>query len=279
QSTLSLGMMPCRQTAAAVTLTGARSGLGLLRTALAPGQAGPVWRAPPPEPLGRRIDLLRIGCLLLPARPVARREFRHGVAPVRAYVGANHQDHARPVASSHERVLRPGRRVEEVPGSKASLPALDEQPALAPENEERLLIRLGVIDAALARLEDSHVDPELREFHRRVAVLVREPARRAPRLRGEPLGIAHVDDEPALGDGGEPGASVLKPRFGQEPDSRSPSDTSLTCASVLSPDVVLVAPDGAALLEIGPQSAQAPGAAPSAVPSGRPRISADERGL
>src|SRR5215204_5902445 len=54
----------------------------------------------------------------------------------------------------------------------------------------------------------------------------------SPRLRSEPLGIAHVDDEPALGDGGEPGASVFKPRFGQEPDSRSPSDTPLTCASV-----------------------------------------------
>ena len=63
-----------------------------------------------------------------------------------------------------------GRRVEEVPGSKASLLALDEQPALASENEERLLIRLGVIEAALARLEHGHVDPELREFHRRVAV-------------------------------------------------------------------------------------------------------------
>ena len=167
-----------------------------------------------------------------PRSPRSAPRAPNGVARFRAYVCANHQDHARPVASSHERVLRPGRRVEEVPGSKASLLALDEQPALAAENEERLLIRLGVIDAALARLEDGHVDPELREFHRRVAVLVREPARRAPRLRSEPLGIAHVDDEPALGDGGEPGASVLKPRFGQEPDSRSPSDTSLTCASV-----------------------------------------------
>src|SRR4029450_2463328 len=205
---------------------------GFPRTGLAPGQAGPVWRPPSPEPLGRRIDLLRIGCLLLHARPVARREFRDRVAPFRTYMGADHQDRARPAASSHERVLRPGRRVEEVPGSKASILALDEQPALAFENEESLLIRLRVIDGALARLEDGHVDPELRKFHRRVAVLVREPARRAPRLRSEPLGIAHVDDEPALGDGGEPGASVLKPRFGQEPDYRSPSDRSLTCASV-----------------------------------------------
>jgi hypothetical protein len=56
---------------------------GLLRTALAPGQAEPVWRPPSPEPLGRRKDLLRIGCLLLHARPVARREFRDRVAPFR----------------------------------------------------------------------------------------------------------------------------------------------------------------------------------------------------
>jgi len=150
---------------------------GLLRTALAhlaPGQAGPGWRPSSPEPLGRRIDLLRIGCLLLHARPVARRKFRDRVAPFRAYVGADHQDCARPVARSHERVHRPGGRVEEVPGSKATILALDEQPALASENDERLLIRLGVIDAALARLEHGHVDPELRKFHRRVAVLVRD---------------------------------------------------------------------------------------------------------
>ena len=122
--------------------------------------------------------------------------------------------------------------MEEVPGSEESLLALDEQPALAFENEERLLIRLGVIDAALARLENRDVDPDLRELDRRIAVLALEPARPAPRLRSEPLGIAHVDDEPALGDGGEPGASVLKPRFAQEPDFRSPSAPSLTWASL-----------------------------------------------
>ena len=38
-----------------------------------------------------------------------------------AYVGADHQDDARPVACSDERVLRPGRRVKEVPGSEATL--------------------------------------------------------------------------------------------------------------------------------------------------------------
>ena len=74
-------------------------------------------------------------------------------------------------------------------------------------------LRLGVVDAALAGLEDPQVDPELRELDRRLAVLVGEPTRRTPRLGREPLGIAHVDDEPTLRHRGKPGASVLKPRF------------------------------------------------------------------
>src|SRR5436305_14553430 len=103
--------------------------------------------------------------------------------------------------------------MEEVPGSDESLLALDEQPALTGQDEEGLLIRLGVVNAALPGLEDGYIDPELRELDRRLAVLVGEPTRRAPRLRREPLGIAHVDNEPTLSDGGKPGASVLKPCF------------------------------------------------------------------
>src|SRR6266513_2647382 len=122
--------------------------------------------------------------------------------------------------------------MEEVPGSEESLLALDEQPALTGQNEEVLLIRLGVVDAAVAGLEDGHIDPELRELDRRLAVLVGEPTRSASRLRREPLGIAHVDDKPPLRDGGKPGASVLKPRFVHEAESRSPSDGCLVCASV-----------------------------------------------
>src|SRR5436190_6943815 len=122
--------------------------------------------------------------------------------------------------------------MEEVPGSEESLLALDEQPALTGQNEESLLIRLGVVNAALAGLEDGHIDPDLRELDRRFAVLVGEPTRRAPRLRREPLGIAHVDDEPTLRDGGKSGASVLKPRFVHAADSRSPSDGCLACPSV-----------------------------------------------
>ena len=66
------------------------------------------------------------------------------------------------------------------PGSKPSLLALDKQPALRAQNEERLLIHLGMIDAALTSFEDGYVDPELRELDRRLRVLVREPARGAP---------------------------------------------------------------------------------------------------
>src|SRR5436190_17037401 len=126
--------------------------------------------------------------------------------------------------------------MEEVPSSEESLLALDEQPALTGQNEEGLLIRLGVVDAALAGLEDGHIDPELRELDRRLAVLVGEPTRRTPRLRREPLGITHVDDKPTLRDGGKPGASVLKPRFVHAADSRSPSDGCLAWASVLTLD-------------------------------------------
>src|SRR3954468_15406384 len=106
--------------------------------------------------------------------------------------------------------------MEEVPGSEESFLALHEQPALTGQNEKRLLIRLGVIDADLTGLEDGQIDPELRELDRTFAVLVGEPTRRAPRLRREPFGISHVDDEPTLRDGGKPGASVLKPRFAHE---------------------------------------------------------------
>src|SRR6476646_6082223 len=123
--------------------------------------------------------------------------------------------------------------MEEVPGSEESLLALDEQPALTGQNEEVLLIRLGVVDAALAGLQDGHIDPQLRELDRRLAVLVGEPTRSAPRLRREPLGIAHVDDEPPLRDGGKPGASVLKPRFVHEAESRSPGDGCLGMPTLL----------------------------------------------
>jgi len=115
--------------------------------------------------------------------------------------------------------------VEEVPGPEASLLALDEQPALAGQNEERLLIRLGVIEAALARFEYRDVDPELRELERRIAVFALEPARCSATVREPLFGIAHVGDEPAIRDGGKPGTRVLESCFRHEPDSGSPSES------------------------------------------------------
>src|SRR5205823_2881769 len=111
----------------------------LPRTALAPGKAFPVRWPLSPKPFGGRIDLLRIGCLLRHTCAVARCEVRHRIPHFRAYVGANHQNHTRTVATSHEGVRRPRRRMEEVPGSQESLLAFDEQPALTGQDEERLL--------------------------------------------------------------------------------------------------------------------------------------------
>jgi hypothetical protein len=75
-----------------------------------------------------------------------------------------HQDHARPVAGAHEDMFGPGGTVEEVPRPEEPLLTLDEQPALPEQHEERLLLRLGVVEGVrLARLQDAEVDTELRE--------------------------------------------------------------------------------------------------------------------
>jgi hypothetical protein len=111
-------------------------------------------------------------------------------------------------------VLGPPGSVEEVPGPQAPLLVLDDQRTLAGEDEKRLLVLLGVVETGLPGLEDREVDPELGKLDRRVPVLVLEGAPRAPPFREPPLGVPHVDDEPALGDGREPRSGVLEPCFG-----------------------------------------------------------------
>ena len=49
--------------------------------------------------------------------------------------------------------------MEEVPWPEAALLALDEQPALPRQDEERLLIRFGVVEAVLAGLQDVTLIP------------------------------------------------------------------------------------------------------------------------
>src|SRR6185437_3513781 len=88
-----------------------------------------------------------------------------GPAPVAART--EHEDHARVVACPDEDVRRARRAMEEVPGAEMAFLALDDEVALARQHEERLLVRLGVVEAArLAGLEDGEVDADLREATR-----------------------------------------------------------------------------------------------------------------
>ena len=97
--------------------------------------------------------------------------------------------------------------VEEVPLPKESLLALDEQPALPGQDEERLLCGLGVVETVrLARLQDVEPDGELRDLD----LPALERALRAGRahpvvvcLGRQPLGVPHVHDEPAVAGGCE----------------------------------------------------------------------------
>src|ERR1044072_5254232 len=176
----------------------------LIARKLCPRQPRPTRRPLSPEPLDRRVGAPPVGGCLRHARAVARRRLRHRVVHLRARARAGHQDHARPVARTHEGVLGPRGGVEEVPRPEAPLLALDDQRALAREHQERLLVHLGVVEARLSGFQHGEVDPQLGKLDRRVAVLVLEGAPRAPRLGRPPLGVAHVDDEPALGDRRKP---------------------------------------------------------------------------
>ena len=106
----------------------------------------------------RRARLGRGGCAMSSGGLGKRIEDR---ALVRARAG--HEDHARP-GRPDEDVARAGRTVDEVPGAKVPFLLLDDEEALAGENEEILLLGLGVIQAArLPRLEDVEAEAELRE--------------------------------------------------------------------------------------------------------------------
>src|SRR5262249_53446728 len=104
----------------------------------------------------RRRVLLDTGAV--PKRDlVARIEDRAAAGP-----RADHQDHARFVARADERVRRVRRAVEEVPRAQAPFLSFDDQEALAPQDEEILLIRLTVVERArLARLGDLQLEGEL----------------------------------------------------------------------------------------------------------------------
>src|SRR5436309_11543498 len=126
-----------------------------------------------------------------------------------------HQDHARPVAGAQEDVVGPGGTVKEVPRTEEPLLTLDEEPTLPAQHEERLLLRLGVVEAVrLARRQDVEPYAELRERE----LLALERALRAGRLlsavlRRQPLGVPYVHDEPAVAGGCEARAGVVERRL------------------------------------------------------------------
>ena len=124
---------------------------------------------------------------------------------------AGHEEDARPVAGADEDVLGPVRAVEEIPRTERPLLTLDQQEALAMQDEEALLCLLPVVEpVGLSGLEDAEPHAEVGEL--RVGRL--EHAARAEDVVREPRRVARVDDEPAVGRRRQPGSVVRQPRFG-----------------------------------------------------------------
>src|SRR5207247_10263558 len=99
------------------------------------------------------------------ARAAPRPQCRDAIADVRVPPPrAGHQDHARLVTGADEDVLRPGRTVKEAPLPEQAFLTLDEQSALPRQHQERLLLRLSVVEAVrLTRGQDMESDAELRK--------------------------------------------------------------------------------------------------------------------
>jgi hypothetical protein len=89
--------------------------------------------------------------------------------------------------------------MDEVPGAEPPLLTLDQEQALAREDEEVLLGVLAVIHAArLTRSDDPEGDPDLVE-----AQILRLEGGVEPELALEPACVPRIEDEPALPSGTE----------------------------------------------------------------------------
>src|SRR5581483_158353 len=111
-----------------------------------------------------------------------------------------------------------------VPGCEAPLLALDEEEALACEDEEVLLRLLRMVEGGgLPGREHLQRHAELREHAPAVerARVAFEDAASSERVVLEPDRLADGDDEPAVGDRCEPGVDPLEPRLVRQ--ARSPS--------------------------------------------------------
>src|SRR5947208_3302155 len=155
-----------------------------------------------------RVRDVRLGRLDGDAGTVPLRQLAGRIVDVPARAPADGEDRAGRGTRADEDVLRPRRAVDEVPLLQTPFLALDQEQALAREDEEVLLVFLAVVHArGLSRFEHSDVDPELREagiaLESRVrAVVAVEPAR-----------LAGVDDKPAFAFGCETLAGAFERRF------------------------------------------------------------------
>src|SRR5215217_3633737 len=133
--------------------------------------AVPAFRRPRLPLRKRRVCLARHVRLGLDACAVAQGKLRARVRdPLLARAPAGHEDHAWTVARADEDVLRLRRAVDEVPRAKPPLLALDQQHALACDDDEVLLVRLTVIEAArLSRLQHAERESNLPEGRRAFA--------------------------------------------------------------------------------------------------------------
>src|SRR5207248_2059350 len=147
--------------------------------------------------------------LLLDPGGVFQRQLRCRVDDAFLVAATEGQDRARAVAGADEHVLRPRRAVDEVPRAELPLLTLDEQQALAREDEEVLLDLLPVVHAGgLTRREDADVDADLLE-----PSLALEPGPRTERVVLVPACLLRVDDEPALALWNEAGLRLLERRL------------------------------------------------------------------
>ena len=104
--------------------------------------------------------------------------------------------------------------MHEVPRAQLSLLALDDQNGFTRDHEEVLLIGLPVVHGhRLARLEHERIDAELVELPPALEV-VGDDANGAAAVGVTPLGVAHVEDEPALALGDESMLGLLQLRLG-----------------------------------------------------------------
>ena len=122
---------------------------------------------------------------------------------------ADHDDHTGPVAGADEGVLRPGRAVDEVPGLQAAFLALDQENALAGDDEEALLAALAVVHAFLAGADDLDPEAELRPL-----LLPLEVGVLPALLAAHPRRIARVQHEPAVAVDDQARVDLLQLRLG-----------------------------------------------------------------